>query len=206
MIPVSPQPEPLDFDAKVRQRGRRFLAAHRTPTSQDFKNHRYWKDAVDDLYRAYQGVCAYTGIHISRRGSKSVDHFKPKSLYPDLAYEWRNYRLALQKINEYKGDIDGIVDPFSVPLAWFILDFPSCLVKAGPGLAIQETTMVSRTITALHLNDDDNLVKYRFEFMLQLVEGKVTLRDVQDYFPFLAAEIIRHGGLAAVTPLFKKRP
>lgn len=125
MIPVAPQPEPQGFDSGVRQRGKSFLAAN--PGATKLPN--YWKNTATDLYTAYKGICASTCMYFVAPGS--VDHFVPKSRRPDLAYEWSNYRLALPQVNSYKGDSVDVLDPFVVPEGWFILDFPSCLVRAA---------------------------------------------------------------------------
>lgn len=133
MIPVRRQPEYSEFDDEVRQPGLQFLKAKRHPNSREFDEHEYWRRARPHLVRAYAGFCAYTSLYIVGP-DESVDHFYPKSKYPRLAYEWSNYRLARRKVNSHKGDTIGIVDPFKVKKSWFILDFPSCLVRSGDGL------------------------------------------------------------------------
>ena len=100
MIPVQRQPEPQDFDQKVRQPGAKFLATV-TPPSQ-WENRDYWRRSLPELYIAYGGYCAYLALKIPRRaggGEPTVDHFLLKSLHPALAYEWNNFRLASAKMN-----------------------------------------------------------------------------------------------------------
>src|SRR5215831_14393789 len=48
--------------------------------------------------------CAYceSGINASR--SQQVEHFKPKALFPSLAYDWSNYFLACNGCNGAKLD------------------------------------------------------------------------------------------------------
>src|SRR5262249_47960550 len=48
--------------------------------------------------------CAYceSGINASR--SQQVEHFKPKALFPSLAYDWSNYFLACDGCNGAKSD------------------------------------------------------------------------------------------------------
>ena len=50
------------------------------------------------------GKCAYceSGINASR--SQQVEHFKPKALFPSLAYDWSNYFLACNGCNGAKLD------------------------------------------------------------------------------------------------------
>jgi hypothetical protein len=106
------------------------LASNPNPT---FKGRfRYWTKATTELNAAYKQICAYSCIYLATPGS--VDHFMPKRRYPKLAYEWNNYRLALPRINNHKGDSTDVIDPFIVQTGWFVMDFPSCFMKAGSGL------------------------------------------------------------------------
>lgn len=205
MIRVTPVSEPPNFDSTVRQPGRAFLKQNPSPSSGDFKPHSYWRASLKDLWNAYRGVCAYTGFYIPRAASHSVDHFKPKVHHPQLAYEWSNFRLALAKVNQYKDNSEGIVDPFRVPYGWFVLDFPSCLVKPGNGLPKTATALVNTTIKVLRLNDDDDLVQERCEIILELVDDRVTMGYLETKYPFIASEVARQGGPAAMRTLFPRK-
>ncbi len=48
--------------------------------------------------------CAYCEGMIDAPRAAKVDHFKPKALFPSLAYEWTNYFLACEGCNGAKGD------------------------------------------------------------------------------------------------------
>lgn len=67
MIPVELQPEPADFDENVRRRGRSWLAARGvepdTPPPDPAALPTYWRRANKQLWKAYDGVCAYLAIH-----------------------------------------------------------------------------------------------------------------------------------------------
>ena len=52
MIPVSPQPEPDDFDEKVRKPGTAWLAHNPTVKPEDYPA--YWRKALPDLRVAYR--------------------------------------------------------------------------------------------------------------------------------------------------------
>ena len=204
MIRVTPSPEPSNFDQNVRQPGRQFLGTNPAPNSKEFGRHNYWRRAAADLHRAYRGVCAYTSMYILPAPG-TVDHFQPKSAYPALAYEWSNYRLALQKVNGYKDSAVDLIDPFTIELGWFTLEFPGCLVKPGIGLASAVADKVARTIDVLKLNADDTFVQKRCDILMELVEGRVTLDFLWARYPFLASEVVRQGGLGVVGPLFKRQ-
>lgn len=202
MIPVQPSPEPSDFHTRVRVPGQAFLAKVPNPTKKYWRQNDYWRAVAGDMRVAYNGVCAYTGMFIPR--GSSIDHFKPKSKYPALAYEWNNYRLALAKINVNKADSEGLVDPFVVPHGWFVLDFPSCMVKPGNGLALLDRDTVLHTISVLQLNADD-LANLRVATILELIRGNMTLEQLTKRYPFLAAEVVRQGGMQAVARVFPKK-
>lgn len=202
MIKVTAQPEPADFDTRVRKPGKKFLAENGVPTESS-KFPRCWKNAAQNLYNAYNGICAYTCRYIVQTGS--VDHFLPKKQYPHLAYEWDNYRLASQRANSNKGDSTGIVDPFVVGRNWFELDFPSCLVKPGADAPAAVGDQVTKTIDALKLNDDDSLVQDRCDLMLMLTDGDITLNFLVSRYPFLAYEIARQNIQPQLRNLFKRR-
>ena len=191
MIPVSPQPEYPAFDNVVRQPGLTFLRRNPNPTTKQFRRHNYWKKAAGNLYTAYSGLCAYTSLHLAEL--ESVDHFLPKAKYPRLAYEWDNFRVARRKINSRKGDTERILDPFRVRIGWFVLDFPSCLVRAGTGIGREIEKKVNLTIDILQLNNDDMLVQERCNWLVYLADGEITIEFLDRCYPFLSAEIRRQG-------------
>lgn len=203
MIPVSPQPEPIGFDVNVRRRGRAFLRSTSNPTAQEFRPHEYWKWAALELYEAYRRICAYSCMYIPMP-SGTIDHFVAKSRRPDLAYEWSNLRLALHRINTHKGNVADIVDPFGVQPGWFILDFPSCLVRPGVHLSDQIINSVETTIRVLKLNEDDIFVQERCDLMVMFAQQEVALPFLQKRYPFLAAEIVRQGIQESVAQIFKR--
>ncbi len=48
--------------------------------------------------------CVYCETPINAPRGAHVDHFKPKALFPSLAYEWTNYFLGCPGCNGAKGD------------------------------------------------------------------------------------------------------
>ena len=201
LIPVSLQIEPHNFDVDVRIPGKKFLAKTPNPTSEEFKKNSFWKNIAKEIYEAYSRVCAYTCNYIEAP-SGTIDHFKSKSSHPQLAYEWENYRLCVHRVNGYKG-VNDIIDPFIVRPGWFVIDFPSCLVKPGDGLEESIRMQVEETIKILRLNDDDSFVQDRCEMMLMFAKKEVALEFLKKRRPFLAVEIERQGIEHAAAGLFK---
>ena len=203
MIPVQIKPEPTSFDTRVRRKGNAFLASEGVPSKAGaFRN--YWRNISQELYSAYGGVCAYTCTYLV--GSGTVDHFLPKTKCPYLAYEWSNYRLALEKANQRKGENIGLLDPFKIKKEWFILDFPSCLVVPGSAIPVKKLSAAQKTIEVLKLNDDDNLVQDRCDIIMSFVDGSVRLDFLRQRYPFIAWELERQGLTTNPGNVFKRRP
>ena len=191
VIPVVLQPEPATFAAQVRNRGRAFLRSTPRPTKDEWKKANFWMAALPDLRAAYRHICAYCCFWVPT--DSSVDHFQPKATYPNLAYEWNNFRLAHPKVNGYKADKVGLLDPFNIQPGWFILDFANCHVKPNPttGKAVQDS--VTHTITILRLNADDSLVQTRFTIVRNYSKNHCDMEFLEGYYPFIAAELKRQG-------------
>lgn len=203
MMHISLQPEPESFDIRVRVPGNAFLASNPSPNEKQFKKNSYWSRVKNELYAAYRGVCSYTCEYIPKTvTNSSVDHFWPKCVHPNLAYEWSNYRLASQKANTNKGDSIGLVDPFEVGSGWFVLDLPSCLIKAGEGLSRADTSRVESTIKMLKLNNDDEYVQSRCDVILDYIRGDISLNYLWKIRPFIAHELTRQGLIDTVGTLF----
>jgi hypothetical protein len=203
LIPVLKQQEPAGFDANVRRKGASFLAKFPNPTNNDFKPAQFWKWAAHELYEAYRRICAYSCVYMPSPPG-TIDHFLPKSKHPNQAYEWDNLRLASHRMNNNKGNSMDVIDPFLVQPGWFVLDFPSCLVRPGDGLEPELTEQISKTIDILKLNDDDSLVQDRCDMMMDFADGEVTISFLQKRYPFLACEIIRQGIQNTANQIFKR--
>ena len=202
MIPVPPRAEYPAFDTQVRQRGQRFLRGNPNPSSAEFRKHNYWSAALEHLYAAYDRMCAYTTRELVHTGS--VDHYRPKSKFPCLAYEWDNYRLARQAINRRKGESEEVLDPFQVREGWFTLELPSCLIKPGQGIASDTRKAVNSTINVLGLNRDERLVEERCRLLVSLADGHITLEFLDGHYPFLSLEVGRQNAYESLKELFSR--
>lgn len=188
MIPVSIQKEPTTFTAQVRTPGRAFLRHTPKPTNDEFNKHAYWSRCMPELRSAYNEICAYLACWIPTQAS--LDHFFPKTNYPMQAYEWSNYRLAHEKINNWKSKSTGVVDPFGVKAGSFVLDFASFFVAPADGLQPAISGPIKHTITALRLNDDQ-FVKLRYNVVKDYSNNDTTLQFLKRRYPFIAAELER---------------
>lgn len=192
MIPVKVQPRPETFAQKVEGPGQRFLAKNPHPQGSEWKHHDYWKRAEKELYKAYSGICAYSCTWISRvTGGKTIEHFKPKSKYPQDAYKWENYRLVCLLLNARKGDFEDVLDPFTLLDGWFVIDFPSLMIFPGDHLSPTEAEQVNQTVKRLRLNEDEDCIGDREKWLQEYVTGEISFSHLEKKAPFLALELKR---------------
>jgi hypothetical protein len=225
VIHVPHASEPPDFDVNVRRRGEAALLE--LIGSPDAPKHRgrardkladriedlpgralpdFWTAALPSLRTSYHDICAYLGMYIDpATGAATVDHFKPKSKYPELAYEWDNFRFAARQPNSDKGDHEDVLDPFEVQDGWFVLDLLTFEVDAAPGLAPATRDAVLATRRRLKLNEPTYCqARRRYN---DLYHGLKTEPDDPDEplplswllrrCPFVALELHRQGRLRA---------
>jgi hypothetical protein len=189
MIPVAKQQEPKCFNERVRIPGQQFLNNNPHPKSKEFPN--YWTNIKEDLYRLYKSICAYTGEWFPVT-SASVDHFIPKSIEPQLTYEWDNYRLTTDEMNNVKGDKMNLIDPFEVKIGWFVLIFPGCWISPCITLNKDDNRRVQRTIDILKLNSSEQSDK-RYNIIQKYIYRHVTFDFLREKYPYIASEIERQG-------------
>lgn len=197
MIHVEPQPEPADFESKVRRKGLAYLRRKKIafdrplPTGIEMKP--YWRDCLDDLHAKYRGICAYLSVFIERvTGSASIDHFVAKSKCPDLIYEWSNYRLACSVMNSRKRQYEDVLDPFEIEDGWFRLEPVSGRIYPNPELGDSEKTAVQRTIDRLGLDDSGNR-ELRARHVYEYCTGGCNSEFLRRYSPFVYFEVVRNG-------------
>lgn len=195
MIPIKPQPEPDDFDQKVRKPGLAFLSKFPNPTNRDYENKKatYWRKSLRDLYDACNHICAYSAQWIPYdTGSPAVDHFIPKTVNPELAYEWDNFRLICSKMNSIKGTKTEIIDPFFLPADSFIINFPSMLIKPNPNLLEPLKSRVVYTIKELKLNEEMWQLGRSYK-LIDYCKKQYSFDHLKEKYPFIAYELERQG-------------
>ena len=202
MIHIDLQPEPPDFDARVRQPGNAFLQAFPQPNSKQWSKYNYWTRISDELYQAYGGICAYTAQWFSKTTTQvSVDHFYPKSSYQEKAYEWDNYRLTTQKLNGYKGD-KFVMDPFQITNGDLTIDFPSCLVKPRKDMTPAEKSKAKSTIQILHLNEEEQ-TSQRCSIVIAYINQNISRQYLTAKYPFIAEELGRQNLFDKIQEMMK---
>ena len=195
MIHVNEMPEPAMFNAEVRQKGLAFLRKEGIDLSlpPNTQLNPFWRACLDDLYKSYQGICAYLSVFFERTtGGGSVDHFIAKSKRANLAYEWNNYRLACTTMNSRKRDYDDVLDPFEVEDGWFRLELMSGRIYPSPELPERLMRDVDRTIKRLGL-DDPIIREMRVRHYEDYRNGFYNEKFLEIRSPFVWREAKRQG-------------
>lgn len=198
MIPVSPQPEPANFDTDVRQKGLVWLTKHDIDPSAappaPGKLPTYWSTTNHDLWKAYSGICAYLAIYFEfAAGASSTDHFAPKSRHAGMAYEWSNYRLSCLAANRNKNAFDDVLDPFDLAAHTFIINFASGAISPNSALLDeQQQATAQATIDRLRLDAPDNR-RMRAQHYTDYLKDDCSLNYLLSHSPFVHQEIMRQG-------------
>jgi hypothetical protein len=203
VIHVDQSEEPEIFNERVRLRGQRFLRSRPTPTSRQWHSHRYWREIGSKLHDAYDGICAYSCHWIPfDTGADTVEHFRPKDTYPDQAYEWANYRLVCATLNGRKRAHEDVLDPFLIEDGWFVIDFPSLLVKPNSGLSRVRRNRIQHTIDRLRINDEGTCLKSRVRYLRDYCTNDISLDHLRRNAPFIVAELERQDLVATIREVF----
>lgn len=76
------------------------------------------QDIKNVLFQSSLQKCAFCETKPGESGNIEVEHFSPKSIYPELAFKWENFLPACRKCNGRKDDHDTgnepIVNPYDV--------------------------------------------------------------------------------------------
>ena len=136
----------------------------------------YWRDFHDDMERVFCGLCAYC----EEICKGEVDHFRPKSRFPEMVYDWSNWLLACHDCNQAKGGkwpTEGYVDPCahsqpSRPEHCFEFDILTAEVLPREGIGQLRRNRAQKTIMNLRLNGRHHLKK-RLEWLL-LISKELT--------------------------------
>ena len=199
MKPVAPNvmdPEPANFDADCRQRGRTWLlknpkAARKVKRPKDF-----WSPFRPELADRFANLCAYGAMH---EPAGTVDHFTSVDADETQAYEWSNYRFTSAWINSSKNKGAAVLDPFEVQAGWFEVLLPSLqLVARKDRIPLALHALAEQTLEKLHLRDDERIIRQRRQWLRMYEEGKLDLRGLRELAP-LIADAVEAGLPQAVT-------
>ncbi len=214
MIRLTIAPEPASFSRAVREPGENVLALlagrpapHERvgrpiePTrsiggqrvAKSVADFPYWQQCLDELHAAYGGICAYYCFYIEKASLPHVDHFVAKhDQAGELAYEWRNYRLACGYANACKSEYPEVCDPAAIEDGWFQLDLDTLDVRPDPSLPAELRAQVEATIVRLKLREGRAL-EVRQRAMAHFRGGRALFGFLELDHPFIAKELARRG-------------
>jgi hypothetical protein len=184
MLRCTLAPEPKDFDQSARQKGNEWLKLNPGRIPKDF-----WSPFKPQLEDAFDDRCAYTAMHIPS-GVGTVDHYLSKRNYPELAYEWSNYRHATSRVNGCKGNLDAqILDPFVVEDDWFAIQIPDLQLVLTDRIPAELRDQAVFTIEKLQLQNSDWILRQRARYYNGYVSGRITLEQLEADAPMIARAI-----------------
>lgn len=202
MMFIEPQPEPINFNKEVREKGIKFLAKHPRPKS--WKNYEYWRKSIPNMYIVYKGICAYSMEWIpDSLTDPTIDHFQAKSKRPELAYEWSNFRLACNRFNRLKLNYEDVLDPFQIGCEWFWMHFPSLQLLPNKNLNDRDKDKILSTIRRLNLNGTQS-IRSRSRWIYNLRDNHISFDFVKENAPFIAHELERQEMLNKLTVVMAK--
>ena len=62
------------------------------------------KETLNRLKEMFKGCCAYCEGKFDDSSYPQIDHFKPKSLFPEFCFDYNNMNYSCEKCNMYKRD------------------------------------------------------------------------------------------------------
>ena len=162
-----------------------------------------WRDFRNELKRPFFCLCAYC----EELCPGEVDHFRPKSKFPDLVYTWSNWVLACHDCNQTKGakwPSEGYVDPCDKSNrdrleCYFGIDTLTGEMIPKTGLSQGCRDKAKKTIDDLDLNRSHHLQK-RLEWLL-LISGALAddldteTSDVKTYRDHLTSRSTQHSSV-----------
>ncbi len=163
---------------------------------------RFWGEFRPVLGSRSNGICWYCGRQCEGEGylAPMVDHFRPRSRFPELAYEWSNWVFSCQRCNTAKWDKwpeTGYVDPCAAdpserPEQYFDYDVVTGEIILRKGLSETARRKAVNTIDDLDLNRYD-LVSSRSAHMRGFITGLLKL-PAADREAFIAVVVEEYRG------------
>ena len=159
-----------------------------------------WNEFLDTLGDRFYWLCGYC----EDWGKLQVDHFRPKSKFPDLVYVWSNWVLSCIGCNFTKRDkwpSGGYVDPCenvdsAHPESFFRFDMMSKEILPRDDQSEQRKSIAWDTIVDLGLNDFHHLRKRADR--LSNLEEKLQGKDEAETRRISADETSRDARLSSV--------
>ena len=171
MIPLQQSPKP-DYltDEKVQELTNQYQL--------DAKNTVWNKPAIKEpLLKSSNKKCAYCECILQETDSYcQIEHFHPKSLYPQEVVLWDNLLPVCGRCNAHKGDHNTVKIPIINPYK----DVPKKHLSTQGCRLYSKTEIGKMTIKVLNLNDYDRLCIPRFKLCNEVHEKLGYIKDTTD--------------------------
>lgn len=172
-----------------------------------------WRDFHIDVRDAFFGLCAFCEVECNGE----VEHFRPKSKFPELVYQWTNWLFACHDCNHAKSNkwpAGGYVDPCTEeieehPETYFEFDLMTGEIVPKSGLSNAREKKARTMVKDLKLNNYHHLKK-RLRFLneiLDRIEIDATLEDfvsriaARDYpYSSIARQLLVELGFSSLVP------
>jgi len=184
MIPVAKVKKPRGFDAAVKTPGKKWLKAN--PDAKRPKA--LWNRYTSELAEGFSNLCGYAAMLDPTGGT--VDHYRSFKNFPELAYEWDNYRFASGTMNSSKRNADdAVLDPYEVGEGWFEILLPSLQMRVTEAVPAQYRTKAEFTLKQLKLRDGERILRWRQSWYNMYCDGKLTLEGLREVAPLIATAV-----------------
>ena len=143
-------------------------------------------DIKSILFKKKRTKCAFCETFPTETGFLEVEHFYPKSIYPEKSFEWLNLLPSCKRCNLKKSTLDTKAFPLvkpdeEEPSKYFTYDH--IMMKVLDSASDKDKDKGERTISRLELNEY-RLIKPRSELLVSLVgfqnELEKTLKEIAD--------------------------
>ncbi len=148
------------------------------------KNKSVWKKTYikKALLQMSHSKCCYCECKLGEESKYiEIEHFFPKSKYPQKVLEWENLLPACGRCNRVKKDHDPAAEPIIHP----VNDDPKKHLgfKLYQIRHLNNSTIGKNTVEVLDLNNMEKLIRVRLDIGNKLLEGLKKLNDdADDYF------------------------
>ena len=153
-------PAPTGLEAVRQTLTPKWVAHYRNQVGERPSDDR-WRDFLDELRTRFNDICGYCEEAAALGG---VDHFRPKSKFPEFVYAWSNWVFACSTCNLTKNDrwpLDGYVDPCECSMQErperFFEFTRTGMIISKPGLTPEQSARAWQTIRDLDLNSSGHV-------------------------------------------------
>jgi 5-methylcytosine-specific restriction endonuclease McrA len=161
MIRLPTLPRPVELIDKVRKK---LTAQYKADHEKTVWDKTYIKAALLEMSA---GKCCYCECKLGEESKYlEVEHFHPKTLYPDEVVVWENLLPACKRCNASKRDHDTKEEPIIHP----VRDNPQLHLFLKNYRLYHKTKLGQMTIAVIYLNERDRLVTPRFNIGERLIE------------------------------------